>query len=196
MSSKVYKPDQVVAVINSVLSSMKGPERASYETIANELSQLKDFVSNIHAQLHNGTDDISHTHIPGAKDELHAVVDTTEQATITIMESCEGILEITKEGPAEQFKEIEPLIVKIFEACTFQDITGQRIKKVSDMLKKIDDKVASILQAMNGELSQGGDPSGVDEKVPSLLNGPALPQDAISQEDIDRLLADLDGGKA
>ena len=34
----------------------------------------------------------------------------------------------------------EKNIVQIFEACTFQDVTGQRIRKVVGSLKAIDEK--------------------------------------------------------
>jgi chemotaxis protein CheZ len=37
-------------------------------------------------------------------------------------------------------------MIGIFEACTFQDITGQRISKVVDTLRFIDERVTSFIE--------------------------------------------------
>lgn len=192
MPGKVYKRDQVVGIINSVLGKIHMPH--GHETLSHELTELKEIIDDLHVQLRSGTGDISRTHIPGAKDELDAIVSTTEQATLTIMESCEQVLEIMKGSDSNLYQQIETCIVKIFEACTFQDITGQRIKKVNTSLKQIDTKISSVLHAMEGELGEAAHTKQDDKNVVSLLNGPALPQNAVSQDDIDRLLAEFDSG--
>ena len=78
----------------------------------------------------------------------------------------------------------------IYEACSFQDITGQRISKVVATLKAIDAKVAHIVAAFTPEL----DDADALPEMPAdaeLLNGPQLPVHAMDQSDIDRLLADF-----
>lgn len=195
MSGNTYKRDQVVGIINSVLGKIKSPLDVPHDMLGRELMELKEIIENLRNQLHSTrASDISQTHIPAATDELDAVVGTTEKATQTIMESCETILECMKGEKPEIFQQVETAVVKIFEACTFQDITGQRIKKVVSCLKQIDEKTSSILKAMDMELGTGhGDQStSSGEKVVSLLNGPALPQNAVTQDDIDKLLAEFD----
>lgn len=194
MPSRVYRRDQVVGIINSVLGKIHTPQGVSRDGLSHELTELKEIIENLHVQLHSGTGDISRTHIPGAKDELDAIVSATEQATVTIMESCEKMLEVTKDCNPELYREIETCIVKIFEACTFQDITGQRIKKVTGTLKQIDTKISSVLHAMEGELGDIAHRDNNNENIVSLLSGPALPQNAVSQDDIDKLLAEFDSG--
>jgi chemotaxis protein CheZ len=110
------------------------------------------------------------------------------------MENCEKIIEATKDSAPGLFQQVETHIVKIFEACTFQDIVGQRIKKVMGCLKEIDAKTASVLKALQQDEENGsGQPvTASGENVVSLLNGPALPQNAITQDDIDKLLAEFD----
>lgn len=189
-----YKRDQVVGIINSVLGKIKAPHDTSHETLSRELLDLREIILNLRKQLQaTNVGDISSTHIPSATDELDAVVGTTEQATQTIMESCEKVLETIKNEKPETAQAVESYVVKIFEACTFQDITGQRIKKVVNCLKQIEGKTSSILKALEQELgdisSQHDEPA---EKVVNLLNGPALPQNAVTQDDIDKLLAEFD----
>lgn len=196
MSNKVYKRDQVVGIINSVLGKIQAPEPSSHDALSRELLELKGIIESLRDQLHAAQPaDIGQTHIPSANDELDAIIEATEQATVTIMESCENVLDAMKTAPPELCQQVENHVVKIFEACTFQDITGQRIKKVTNSLKQIDSKISSVLAALEGELiDTGGQKKVPDDKVVSLLNGPALPQNAVSQDDIDKLLAEFDSG--
>ncbi len=198
-TSPTYGRDQVVGIIDSVLGKIKSLSEISRENLAVELTELKGIIENLRSQLHaTQSSDISSTHIPSAADELDAVVGTTEQATGTIMESCEKILERMKGAqPPELYQDIENYVVKIFEACTFQDITGQRIKKVTTALKQIDQKVSSVLMTLHGQLGDMSGPSGKSATVQAdpLLNGPALPSEAVTQDDIDKLLAEFDSGK-
>ena len=59
-------------------------------------------------------------------------------------------------------------------------------------LKEIDAKTASVLKALQQEDTTTPAAANTSEKVVSLLNGPALPQNAITQDDIDKLLAEFD----
>ena len=87
--------------------------------------------------------------------------------------------------------------MKIFEACSFQDITGQRITNVVKTLKKIEAKVSKMILIIasripgiddSGDQSPENDDKTEDEK---LLNGPQMAYKAISQDEIDKLLADF-----
>jgi chemotaxis protein CheZ len=85
-------------------------------------------------------------------------------------------------------------VTRIFEACNFQDITGQRITKVVRTLKHIEGKIEVLIQALGEEVQKthrsaaAADPNNED----SLLNGPQLPGNAIDQSEIDKLLASFD----
>ena len=192
-----YSRDQVVSIINSVIGKVSSTQEIPREVICNELTSLKNAIVDLRYQLHAvQPSDISQTDIPNAKDELDAVVDATEKATHTIMDSCEKILAGVASANSEITKKTEAEIVRIYEACTFQDITGQRIKKVVKTLKKIDENVSSILVVLDGQLSSPDfkhDAKKTDlANATTLMNGPALPQNAMSQEEIDKLLASFD----
>ena len=126
-------------------------------------------------------------HIPAATDELDAVVAHTASATNAILEACEQL-----EGAAAKGGAIDPDLVSrattsIYEACSFQDITGQRISKVVATLKAIEHKVGDILRVFGQ-----ADAAAVAEAEPaSLTNGPQLPGRAMAQSDIDALLSDF-----
>lgn len=189
-----YDREQVINIINSVIRKMQEHEGVSREVVCAELLSLKNMVDDLRTQLlSSDAGDISGRHIPIATDELGAVVLTTEKATTKIMESCESITEILNDAPPSIRTEIESYIIDIFEACTFQDITGQRIRKVEKALRMIDEKASALMRVLERHLTHGKTMAShpVHDDEQSLLNGPAMPDDAMSQDEIDKLLSTL-----
>jgi len=81
--------------------------------------------------------------------------------------------------------------MKIYEACSFQDITGQRVSKVIQTFNVIESKIDKLVSVLG--VKESGEEE-EDERVGDerLLNGPQMADEAISQEDIDKLLAEFD----
>lgn len=130
--------------------------------------------------------------------ELDAIVESTETATQSILEAAEKIEGLTKEIAAHGVdtyvgrltEDINETIIGIFEACNFQDITGQRITKVVKTLQYIEARVNAMIDIWG--------PDNIAEIVPKaaadhrdedakLLNGPQLENQGISQDEIDKL---------
>jgi chemotaxis protein CheZ len=92
-------------------------------------------------------------------------------------------------------EEIQAATNRIYEACTFQDITGQRINKIVATLCTIEERIAVLLTAANRpgrSLGTGIQQAGAcnrSEDGRALLNGPQLPDAAPNQEDVDALFA-------
>jgi chemotaxis protein CheZ len=95
---------------------------------------------------------------------------------------------------------VQDVTTRVYEACGFQDITGQRITKVVSTLQAIERKVAHIIEVFSRDqvgfaVSQypAAGESGPNPNDPaSLMNGPQLPASAMGQSDIDALLASFD----
>jgi chemotaxis protein CheZ len=132
--------------------------------------------------------------------ELGAVVGGTEEATQQILEAAESIDQaasaLTKVNSPDQQKllseEIQERVVAIFEACNFQDLTGQRIKKVMTTMKFIENHITVMMDIWGGvDAIKAHAPPVVDtrEGDDKLLNGPKLDGDVghASQDDIDAL---------
>jgi chemotaxis protein CheZ len=130
--------------------------------------------------------------VPSAADQLEAVVHATEAATNTILAAAEKIEKVQTEVGAPQASKLGEIVGEIYEACSFQDITGQRIAKVLRALRTIEERLAKMAatleRAGTAPVEPTGDTRVGDEK---LLNGPQLAGQAMSQADIDALLADL-----
>ena len=79
--------------------------------------------------------------------------------------------------------------IRILEACNFQDITGQRITKVVQTLQYVDDRVNSMVEIWGDQDINAVDSavSEDDDTDADLLNGPALDDTGVSQDDIDAL---------
>ncbi len=196
--------DEVSAIIAEVLQSLSGDLSIADLKLYSELEQLAQYIRKARNEIAAlKPDAISQDLVPSATDELDAVVGATEDATNRIMDNCDRISALAERINDEGLKnEILAINTSIFEACSFQDITGQRITKVVRTLKHIDAQIESLLRAFGGE-SLGtqvvgedknfGAPESARAEEVDLLNGPQLPGNAIDQSEIDRLLAEMDG---
>lgn len=189
-----YGRDQVVKIINSVLTKVDSANDFSRESIFQEMQELMKIIEDARKEISFArAGDITDKHIPTATDELDAVVQATADATGRIMDACDEIQNQAATVGGAASDAIVGAVTNIYEACSFQDITGQRITKVVNTLKAIEEKVERLVNV----LSQGVTTSGLpQEQGPTgdaaLLNGPQMPDKAISQADIDKLLAQFD----
>jgi chemotaxis protein CheZ len=111
--------------------------------------------------------------------ELEAVVQATESAANRIMEAAEAIGEWLRDGrrDPESLEAVAERVNAIFEACTFQDITGQRIRRAIQHLQKVESMLTDIIP----------DGIAVSEPVPEAPP-PAVDPD-LHQDDIDQMFA-------
>ena len=192
-------PDQLVAIVESVIDSIEGDMTTVGLKVYADIEALARYINTARAEIAElRPDDINSEHLPAATDELTAIVGATEQATHTIFEAVEGIEALTEKMDPEVAAQVSAAITSVFEACGFQDITGQRITKVVTALQMVESKVDALLQAFGDDIPRDGAPRSPQKKTtaPSgaparpdehLLNGPQLPENAISQDDIDAL---------
>ncbi len=187
------KKERIVSIISSVIDKVGKNEQVSLTGILTELRDLLLVIEEMRRDMGMARpSDITGKHIPGATDELSAIVEATSEATGNIMDCCDVILEKAGAVGGENGDEISAEVMKIFEACSFQDVTGQRVSKVVKTFNDIEEKIDRLVSVLGVKVS--GEPeednrSG-DEK---LLNGPQMADQAISQDDIDKLMAELDG---
>ncbi len=181
----------VAEVVQTVLTTMTGDLTSTETTLLSEVTALSRTISAAKQEIAAlRVDDINDHDIPFATDELDAIVAHTAGATNAILESCEVMDEISGLITGDAANRLQDAVTKIYEACSFQDITGQRITKVVSTLKTIEAKVAHIIATFGvaGETIEipalPPEPADGD-----LLNGPQLPSNAMDQSDIDRLLA-------
>jgi chemotaxis protein CheZ len=181
---------RIEAALRAALGSKSGDLSAMEAALLAEFTELGRTVARAKQEIARlRIDEITDRHIPRANDELDAIVQHTAQATNEILDCCEALEVIAPRlGPGEA-QTLLGVTTRIYEACSFQDITGQRIAKVVAALKAIEARVASITGLYKG--GRKAPPSAVPLiEEGSLVEGPQLPGAGISQADVDRLLAE------
>jgi chemotaxis protein CheZ len=117
--------------------------------------------------------------------ELATVVQATEDAANRIMAAAEKIAgALTTPDPKPAITEE---LGKIFEACAFQDLTGQRIRRVLDQLKSVDHMLGEMVEHTQ-HTSEPSEPRAQREPIRVTFeitgNGPDL-----AQSEIDALMS-------
>ncbi len=185
---------EINGIVESVVSTLGGDLKAGDLVLYTEIEQLARFIERARSEIAAiRPDAVRAQHIPTATDELDAIVAATEQATNAIMASAEVIEGVAAALPDEAGAKLVDAVTAIYEACGFQDITGQRISKVVRTLKHIESTFDRITGTFGDGAPSDTDPADVpSEQDPDtkLLNGPQLPTNAATQDDIDALFAD------
>jgi chemotaxis protein CheZ len=186
------EPEMVADVVRAVLSTMTGDLTAHETSLLAEVEALGHTIACAKAEIAAlRVDDITDNHIPFATDELDAIVEHTATATNEILSSCETLDDVAGSLTGEPANRLQDATTRIYEACSFQDITGQRITKVVTTLKAIEAKVAQIVATFGGGTSAAPREMTATQED-ALLNGPQHPAVAMDQSDIDRLLASFE----
>ncbi len=170
---------------------------ANVEQVRSELVLLFDYIQKMKGELAalrrmNGPKFESFDRMA---DQLDAITEATASATDTILSTVEEIGAKAEELRGVVPEEGKPILDRVdeligtaFEACSFQDITGQRISKIVHSMQYIDDRV-SAMAALWGDdhlREVAGDEEEIDPDQ-ALLNGPALAGEGVSQDEIDKM---------
>jgi chemotaxis regulatin CheY-phosphate phosphatase CheZ len=130
-----------------------------------------------------------------ATEELDSVVQATEAATSDILECAERIQEIAwtlrEQGlDAAVCDLIDTNATEVYTACSFQDLTGQRTRKVIGVLRYLEGRINAMIAiwGLDGAMAaEAAEKRAVDAgKV--LLNGPARPGQGLDQADVDMVM--------
>ena len=157
-------------------------------SLFDEMRYISSYIQRTRLEISNlRPNDLSEDRIPGAGAELHAVVQHTAEATNLIMAVAEDVMAADTSDPDAYQAFVSDKMMEVFEACTFQDITGQRIKKVVDTLTHIEQRLERFANVMGVEDAELEETLEDKRKRENLLNGPALNGPEVAQDDIDAL---------
>ena len=184
--------DVVEAYRNQMAEAQK--LKAELDIIYEAINKTKTEIATLHVTGFEGPEMRRVTH------ELDAIVGGTESATENILAAAELIDQaanslsaaVKSDQDKELAQDIQDHVIKIFEACNFQDLTGQRITKVVATLKFIEAHIVRMIDIWGGiDSFQDVTPAALAERDGdiALLNGPKLDGEAghASQDDIDAL---------
>lgn len=195
-ASTAHELAEARAMLDTYRAQIEQCEKLKVELdlIHDAISRTKREIAVLHGKSFNGEE------MAKVNGELGAVVGGTEQATQQILEAAESIDQaasaLSKVDSVDQQKrladDIQERVISIFEACNFQDLTGQRISKVMTTMKFIEQHINAMMDIWGGvDAIKAHAPPIIDtrEGDAKLLNGPKLDGDVghASQDDIDAL---------
>lgn len=148
------------------------------------------------AALYQSDDDANRMAV--VQHELDSVVSATEDATGRILEAVEAadqaahnIVDTAQDPYVKQLaEEISEQVTRVFEASNFQDLTGQRLNKVVNTLKYVEERVASVIEIWGedefAEAKTVAVPKGLDD-LDKTVEKKFDNIERISQDDIDKM---------
>lgn len=187
---------QVLAAIDKLQATMaaraEAPEAAR---IRMDLREMAEAIARTKAEIAAIKPEGKEGRFEEASVELDAIVKATETATGEILSAAETIQEIAwalrEQGvDGEVCDLIDAKATDVYTACSFQDITGQRIRKVIGVLRFLEGRIDSMMRIWGAEASTSQTtirPAKSGEAA--LLNGPARPGEGMAQGDVDAMMA-------
>jgi len=191
-------PVREIGAVASRLAETLERDGLSKADFGKEVKEMLDFINRARDELATMRPrTITDRHIPTARDELDAVVKHTETAAGAIMDAADELSAAAETVGGEHMDTLSSLATRIFEASSFQDITGQRVTKVVNVLQHIEERLSALAEAIGDtevedENIEVFDESGAVVNEDALTHGPQLDGQGNNQDDIDALLASFD----
>jgi chemotaxis protein CheZ len=191
--------DDVKSVVDGLIDGIVAEAGAENRQMVSELREALDYVVRAKQEFMSiGPRTLSSQKIPDASEELNAILGATEEAAGQILDAAENLGELagTVDGPTGE--KLQDISTSLFEASAFQDICGQRITKVLAILKFLEGRLTTLAETLGDSHLEEEDNSvefdadGLALEPEKLTHGPQLETDAISQADVDALLAEFD----
>jgi len=167
--------------------SAPGAERTRLDLVdmANAIARTKTEIASIKPVAGTGK-------IGVATNELDAIVETTELAASEILTAVERIQEIAwtlREQGADPVvcDLLDAQASEAYTACSFHDLTGQRIRRVIDVIRFLEARIDAMIRIWRIEALVAPEAGAADQDP--LLNGPARAGEGLAQSEIDDLIA-------
>jgi hypothetical protein len=152
------------------------------------ITRTKSEIATIHAV------EQEHSHLFAASEALDAITRTTEQATSDILAAAEHIQEsawtLREDGADPQLcDDLDRRATEIYTACSFQDLTAQRIAKIIQTLRYLEGRINTMIAIWDQTEGSLQPPEAAQPAT-----GPAgeLEHLDLSQSDIDSVIVDQD----
>ncbi|MFL5065954.1 MAG: chemotaxis protein, partial [Xanthobacteraceae bacterium] len=131
-----------------------------------------------------------------ATEELDSIVQATESATSDILAAAEQVQEIAwtlrEQGLEPEVCDVlDGKATDVYTACSFQDLTGQRTRKVIQVMRYLESRINAMIKiwGLDGAMAaEAAESERARHGEAALLNGPALPGHGLDQGDIDMVM--------
>ncbi|UDF04502.1 protein phosphatase CheZ [Asticcacaulis sp. AND118] len=177
----MQQSEALVSLMREFFQQLDKRRAGEFAVIAGYIAKAKEEIRELRPH------DLSQERIPTAGAELEAITRDTENATHNIMNAAEAIMGMDASDPKAYKAAVDDEVMKIFEACSFQDITGQRVSKVVNVLKQIEERVGKLAATLGVEDKDVELTEREKRARDLLLNGPAIGGPETRQDAIDAM---------
>jgi hypothetical protein len=182
--------EAILTAVDRIEAKLRaGQDVALSERVRSDLRAMAQAIARTRAEIAaiksdaTGNDALLET-----SEELDSIVHTTERATSDILAAAEQIQEIAwtarEHGiDGEICDALDQRATDIYTACTFQDLTGQRTRKVIEVLRFLEGRIEAMIEIW-------GKPTAAEAEAGQAIPGAALHDtgDRLDQGDIDRIM--------
>ncbi len=166
--------------------------QVTLQTLQREVAGIASYVAELREAI-NGlrAPEIAEARLPSIRGDLDAVGKATRSAADRILDTAENMLAAAAMGTLKP-TDVELKMMELMEVCSFQDLSGQRIKRVLDALDAIGHRLEGFMErarAANGALAAADRGLAMQKRNEErLTHGPGH-REALDQGAIDMLLA-------
>jgi chemotaxis protein CheZ len=170
---------------------MNAPVR-QLETLAREIDGVASYLRSLRVAINAlRVPELVDTRLRAAQQDLLDVVSATQDAANKILDTAEMILS-AKETGDDYRALVEDRMMALLEICSFQDLAGQRVTRVSKTISALDERLSGFareVRASNGKVGpETREAARLGFEEANLLHGPQTISDA-RQAEIDQLMA-------
>ena len=167
-------------------------ETRDAETLALAINSVAADLAELRAAINSlGVLDMTEVKLSAVQVDINDVILSTRSATDHILETAEDLIG-TKQTGSDYRTLVEERMLALMEACSFQDLTGQRLQRVAHTLNAIEERLKAF--TLTAKIEDGGGEHGATERKratwnkTNLLSGPDS-ANGLAQDTVDRLMA-------
>ena len=184
----------LLKALDRIEGAMRGERSVEpVERIRFDLVEMSKAIARTKAEIASIKPDADHHGKFGeASEELDSVVQATEAATSDILACAERIQEMAwtlrEQGVESEVCDLlDANATEVYTACSFQDVTGQRTRKVIQVLRYLEERINAMIGiwGLDGTMAAEAAEKRAADGDKALLNGPALPGQGLDQADVD-----------
>lgn len=162
------------------------------KALSTEVEQVANYVFRLRreiAALRPGS--IAQDEVPSIREDLTSVETEVRAATDRIMVASEEMMAFAKSLPEGERQRFDARLTVILESCSFQDLAGQRLARVTVRLADLEKRIERFIRTVNvPDAEQVFDREAIVRAVRRevlLVEGPQHKGDAIDQDTVDKL---------
>jgi chemotaxis regulatin CheY-phosphate phosphatase CheZ len=187
----------LLKALDRIEAAMRGERSVEpVERIRFDLVEMSNAIARTKTEIASMKPDADHHGKFGeASEELDSVVQATEAATSDILACAERIQEMAwtlrEQGlEADVCDLLDAKATEVYTACSFQDLTGQRTRKVIGVLRYLEERINAMIAiwGLDGAMAAEAAETRAVDAGKALLNGPAKPGQGLDQADVDMVM--------